>query len=259
MRCGTTTLWELLDRHEQVFLPRTKELHFFDDRDGGFAGGLATYATHFQSASPDAVCGEFSPSYMFVPGTAERIKRVLPKVRLIAILRDPVERAWSHYWFNVRAGREWLSFDKAIESEHKRLTNADQRRRNWFGYVAVGHYVEQLLEYEKLFSREQLLIVLFEDLSTDPEATMRGVFEHIGVDPIVDSRSQVPWRNRGQRPRWKKTHYLSAQARSWSNDRGALTRTLAPRDPRARVYDRINADVLEDALSGLPSGAIGSF
>ena len=220
-RCGTTTLWELLARHPRIFLPETKELHYFDDRDGSFAAGIDSYAAHFADAPDDAVCGESSPEYLYFPEAGDRIAEALPDARLIAILRDPVERAWSHYWFNVRRGREWLSFEEALDREPERIADrADAKSRPWYSYVDRGRYVEQLRRFETLFGREQLLVVLLDDLRADPAGTMETVFAHIELESDgVDTRI-VPERNRLVRPRSRRLHRLSSSASSWGRQAG---------------------------------------
>jgi hypothetical protein len=239
MRCGTTTLWELVGRHERVFLPARKELHFFDDRDGAFAQGPEAYAAFFADAPAGAVRGESSPSYLYVPGTAERIRAIVPDVRLIAILRDPVERAWSHYWFNVRRGREWLSFEKALDREDERTRSPkDLRWGPWFSYVGRGLYVEQLRRYESVFPREQLLVVLLDDLLRDPAAVMRTVFAHIALDAVELETEIVPERNQLRRPRSRRLHLIGSRAAQW----GRTGRTPAHRTARyaAALTRRLN-------------------
>src|SRR5207248_4768960 len=151
----------LLNTHERVFVPDCKELHFFDDRYGRFNYGPRWYAAHFENAPRDSICGEASPSYLFIPGTARRIHDLVPEAKLLAILRDPVARAWSHYWYNVSLGREILSFEKAIAREEDRTSGPDPQPR-WFSYLARGDYVAQLRRFASVFPRDQLCVVLFE-------------------------------------------------------------------------------------------------
>lgn len=227
MRCGTTTLWELLARHPRVYLPETKELHFFDDRDGALGQGLEAYAAHFATAPAGAVCGESSPSYLFVPGTAERIAAVLPDARLLAILRDPVARAWSQYWFNVRRGREWLRFEEAIEREEARTRRDDPRWQRWFAYVGRGRYAEQLRRYDAVFGREQLLVLFLDELLADPGATMARVFGHIGLDAAGIDTALVPARNQLVRPRWRALHRVSSRVGEWGGSGSSPAHGLA--------------------------------
>ncbi|MCC6222816.1 MAG: sulfotransferase [Thermoleophilia bacterium] len=227
MRCGTTTLWELLDRNDRIFVPATKELHFFDDRDGRFATGLEEYAQHFAGAPASSRCGESSPSYLFVPGTAERIHSVLPDVKLIAILRDPVARAWSHYWFNVRRGREHLGFEEALAREAERTSAPDSRAQRWFAYVGRGRYLEQLRRYEAVFARERLLVLLLDDLIGDPAGVVASALAHVGVDSGIAPTSIPPERNRALRPRSMRLHLLGVRAARWGAGRRPAEARLA--------------------------------
>jgi hypothetical protein len=221
MRCGTTTLWDLVGRHERVFQPSTKELHFFDDRDRAYARGSEWYAEWFADAPAGSVVGESSPSYLYVNGTAERIRATLPNVRLVAILRDPVERAWSHYWFSVRRGREWLGFEKALDREEERTRKSeDPRWGPWFSYVGRSLYLDQLRRYESVFPREQLLVVLLEDLLRDPSTVMSEVFAHLSLDSVEVQTQIVPERNRLQRPRSRRLHRVASRTAEWGQAGG---------------------------------------
>jgi hypothetical protein len=239
MRCGTTTLWDLLAQHPRIFVPATKELHFFDDREGAFGRGVEAYAAHFADAPPSSLCGESSPSYLFVPGTAERIKNTIPEARLLAILRDPVARAWSHYWFNVRRGREWLGFEKALDREGERTDAEDPRWQRWFAYVARGRYVEQLRRYEAVIPREQLCVVLLEELLADPTAIVSHVLAHIGLESDeMAADLQPPTRNRVLRPRSLPLHRASVRLSEWGAESSSPVRMLAQRT--SGLANRIN-------------------
>jgi hypothetical protein len=219
-RAGSTTLAEMLDRQPNVVVSDPKETHFFDNRDGMYDEGLEWYSRHFSNTPRDSVCGEFTPRYMFVNGVAERVREVVPDVRLIAILRDPVARAWSHYWFNVRRGWEPKSFEHALDAEEKRSAIAEWERVV-YGYEARGHYVEQLRHYEQVFSREQLCVVFLEELGAAPEETLQTVLGHLGLHgTAVDLGGAVPERNAGVRPRSRRLHVATTRMRRWSAGKG---------------------------------------
>jgi len=219
-RAGSTTLAEMLDRQPNVVVSEPKETHFFDNRDGMYDEGLEWYSRHFSETPADAVCGEFTPCYMFVNGVAERIREAVPDVRLVAILRDPVPRAWSHYWFNVRRGWEPKSFEHALDAEEERGAIGEWERVV-YGYEARGRYVEQLQHYERVFSPEQLCVVFLEDLKEAPEDTLGTVLGHLGVNgTTVDLGSGVAERNTGVRPRSRRLHVATTRARRWSEGKG---------------------------------------
>ena len=197
-KAGTTTLYDLLARHPQVAAAAMKEVHFFDLR---FSRGVDWYRAQFPMAyrvrgeyrGPGArlLTGEASPYYMLHPHAPRRIKALVPDVRMIALVRNPVERAYSHFHHESRAGREPLSFEEAIEREPERLAGERERmladeayssvsyRRN--SYLKRGLYAEQLEGLYKLFSSEQLLVVCSEELFKNPAKTYADVVSFLGL------------------------------------------------------------------------------
>ncbi|MBW2361409.1 MAG: sulfotransferase [Deltaproteobacteria bacterium] len=209
MRCGTTTLWGLLERHPEVHFPERKETHFFSSYAGGegalrlATGGLAAYGELFAGAAMGQRCGEATPSYLFDPEACERIHEALPDARLLVILRDPVARAWSHYWHQVRRGRESLGFEEALEAEPTRLASGDPATQVRFAYRARGRYVEGLERYASQFGREALCVVFLEELRRDPRPVLETLYAHIGIaaaGPDIDLA--LPHANRADFPRW---------------------------------------------------------
>jgi hypothetical protein len=208
MRCGTTTLWEMLDRHPQVWFPHEKELHYFDRR---MEMGEEWYANWFMR-SDHLVAGEATPDYLFCDGACEAIREAIPAAKLIAILRNPAKRAWSHYWHNVRRGRENLSFDKAIEFEAERIGAPDPVVRAHYAYVRRGHYVRRLRYFEEVFGRDSLCVVFLENLVADPGSTMLKVFSHLGLQPnCAVHLDSLPTRNRADYPRWPRFSTLTSR------------------------------------------------
>jgi hypothetical protein len=239
MRCGTTTLWDMLAQHPGIFMAEQKELHFFDNRDGFFDQGPAAYARHFASARPDQVRGESTPSYLFIEEACERIRALLPRVRLIAVLRDPVERARSHYWFSVRQGVEPLSIERALDAEPQRLKARRYENRIHHSYVARGRYAEQLQRYERAFGRDALCVIFLEELKADPRATLACVFRHIGVEPLETFESaSASEKNPGMHPRLRWLHCLARRLRDWSGAGRALHRRAARRF--CKIVDQFN-------------------
>lgn len=203
MRCGSTTLWEMLDRHPGIGFPNEKELHFFDDRDGRWSKGIEWYANQFKGIPPGLICGEATPDYLFHEGACERIAATVPGARLLVILRDPKERVWSHYWHNVRRGREPLTFEMALKAEESRLANPDPAIRSHFSYVERGHFVRRLRQYATLFGRDAIQVIFLEELKNDPETIMRQVCNHLGVQAVPELwEKMTPRRNQTDYPRW---------------------------------------------------------
>lgn len=170
----------------------TKEAHFFDWH---YELGINWYRERFAGAT-ERVVGESNPNYMYFDWVPPRLAEHLPDARLIAILRDPIDRAYSHYWHNRTRGAEQLSFAAAIDAEVERLADADARLRGHYGYVDRGRYMQQLAWVLEHFPQKSLHVVLFEDFKRDRLATVQSVYRFLGVDPDVTPRNIESEKNR---------------------------------------------------------------
>lgn len=184
-RCGTTSLFEYLCRHPSVCRPVEKELQFFTYR---FERGVAWYRCHFPTAA--AAAGrkvfEATPYYLLHDQAPARAGSVVPGARLVALLRNPTERAYSHYQHNVLRGTEPLTFEAALDAEAERLDRADDgtasvAHHKRHSYVTRGRYAEQLDRWLAFYPREQLLVLFSEDLYRDPGATYAQVLDFLGL------------------------------------------------------------------------------
>jgi hypothetical protein len=192
-RSGTTALHSYLRQNPAIFMPSAKEPNFFAfegetlrvtgpgaDFINNSVTDLTAYRALFADAPVGAILGEASPLYLYVPGTAERIKARVPQVRMIAILRNPVEQAFSHFLYATKLRIETEpDFARALTLEEERLAMGWQPL---FGYSRFPRYGEQLARYFAQFPREQFLIRTYEDLVGQPEALMRDILTHIGAD-----------------------------------------------------------------------------
>ena len=207
-RGGTTSLQQYLTAHPDVLEPKAaKASHYFD---ANFDKGWSWYVGHFplqhsmdaqRAAGRSVVVGEASPYYCFHPLALDRIAARLPDVRLIIVLRDPVERAWSHFAYETARGNEDLSFSDALDAEPARLAGAEERirrgevtdDRHWrlHGYLARGRYADQLDAVHARFDPEQLHVVVSEELFAEPLKVMNGVFSFLGVRPMDGGRFEA--------------------------------------------------------------------
>lgn len=186
-----------LRQHPRLFLPR-KELNFFAFANGGGRdrpvkrGSILSeekYLSLFHGVAPDLVLGESSPEYMINPAACPRIAAVLPGVRLVAILRNPIERAYSHYMMHRRDGDEpCFRFSDALDQQDARRSRRDTRGY----YVACGFYAAQLRPYFDHFPPEQIHVLLHDDLRAQYLPTLARVFEFLGVDPSFAPTDQGP-------------------------------------------------------------------
>lgn len=195
-RGGTTTLFRALQDHPQVLpmfpsVQAIKSPHYFDHH---FHRGEAWYRGHFPIRSDRArLTGESSPYYLFHPLAPRRVHDLVPDVRLIALLRDPVTRALSHYWDRVKNGIETLGFEEAIEAEEGRIggererllagETVDSPAHEHFSYLARGLYADQLASWFAFFPREQVLVLRSEDLYADPAAIHARTLDFLGLPP----------------------------------------------------------------------------
>lgn len=195
-KCGTTALHRYLSEHPQIYMSPTKELNFFalEGTDcsiykGDISGrqspnlinNLEEYKSFFEQALNEQIIGESSPLYMLHPSAAQNIKNHLPYAKLISILRNPVDRAYSDFLFNLGRGTEPItSFTEAIQAEPQRIR--DQYWYRWH-YKSRGFYFEQIQRYFKLFDSAQIKIILYEELQHNTSTVLKDIFRFLGVDP----------------------------------------------------------------------------
>jgi len=189
-KAGTTALYAYLRWHPGITGPSWKEVSFFDRH---WWRGPAWYRGQFPLRSGTRLVGEASPSYLFHPLAPERVRALVPDARLVALVRDPVARAYSHYQHEVALGREPLSFEDALAAESERTRGeeaslvADPKAfsRAWWDhtYVARGLYADQLERWLAIFPPEQLLVVRSEDLGERPAETYAEILAFLGAAP----------------------------------------------------------------------------
>jgi hypothetical protein len=189
-KCGTTFLYDLMSRHPYVELAAKKELHYFDiffEEEGidwyrrSFPGPRWKYGRRI-------ITGEATP-YLDNSRVPRRMAKVLPQARLIALLRDPVQRAYSDYQQVRRKGREPLAFEEAIEAEKRQK----KVRR---GYLARGVYVDHLLRWSRFFAEEQMLVLKSEDFFEHTQETLERVLEFLDLPRWEAEASEK--RNKGE-------------------------------------------------------------
>lgn len=177
-KAGTTSLARWLDDHPQAAVAPEKELNFFS-YDGLWSRGLDWYADQFAGLDAAVLC-DASPSYLPSRDAPARLAGAAPGARLIALLRDPIDRTYAHYWWLRNWGAEDRSFLDVVRAE---VTGEITP----LGCVDPSRYVEHLERYATHFPREQLLVLAFDDLSQDPAGTFRRVCDFAGIEPVVPS------------------------------------------------------------------------
>ena len=191
MKAGTTSLFNTLTLHPQIAEPVGKEIRYFDLH---YDRGERWYRAHFPLDRQGEVgrTGEASPSYLYDSYAPGRMRVFAPDSSLIVILRNPVERAYSHYQHSVRYGREQRTFEEAIEQEEEWIGAEEQRRlhdgsfigrrRIHHSYLARGRYLEQLQRWEAHFPQRQMLVLRSEDYSEQPAEVFSRTVAFLGLD-----------------------------------------------------------------------------
>jgi hypothetical protein len=244
-RAGTTSLHRYLVQHPGVrTMLRAKGIHFFDT---SYGRGLDWYASRFPTklyawyvARRHGLAlrtGEASPYYLFHPHVPRRVAEHLPRVKLIALLRDPVQRAYSHYQHEVARGFETLPFEAAIEAEADRLAGETERMlaeplynsfsHQHHSYLARGRYAEQLARWRSLFPDEQLLVLSSERFFREPAPTFRRVLDFLGLPAFT--------------PDAYEKHNAHDYRQMGAAVRGRLLEHF--REPNRRLYESLGEDL----------------
>jgi hypothetical protein len=187
MKGGTTSLYRYLRQHPEVFMPERKELNFFVDEYAGppidppeernWSRGITWYEHQFTGAESERAVGEASPNYSrhpTYPGVAERIAAVVPNVKLIYVMRNPIDRVLSHYLHDLSNGREQQPLHVALRRDDR--------------YLAPSRYAAQVEHYFRVFSPGQVLLLKSDDLLARRTETVRRVLDFIGVNGNVHLR-----------------------------------------------------------------------
>jgi hypothetical protein len=256
-KSGTTSLYHYLKQHPEVYMSPIKEPRFFalEGRDpASFQGpgdremigqtavtNLEDYQALFAGVSGEKAIGEATVTYLHDPEAASRIRHYVPEAKLIAVLRNPVERAYSAYLRKVLTGREPLGFSEALEEEEERIHN------NWHAmwhHKSRGFYHEQLSRYYELFDQDQIKVYLYEDLKEDPLGTTQSIFRFLGVDDTFVPDTSVKYDDVPGVPRSHALHTFVGKP-------NPLKSALKPFVPRG-LRRRISANLHKGNLKGAP-------
>jgi len=190
-RCGTTSLYNYLIQHPDIKPAIRKEIHFFDNN---YHKGIGWYHKHF-NYNKGKIVGEATPYYIFHPHAPYRIKNDFPKIKLIILLRNPIDRTFSHYNHEIEMGVETLTFLEAIKEEGKRLQYEEQKmlknenyysfNHQHFSYISRGIYVYQLEKWLNLFSKDQMKIFKSEEFFKNPKTVTSEIFKFLELDDFT--------------------------------------------------------------------------
>lgn len=246
-RGGTTSLYSYLAEHQSIGPASIKEIHFFDKK---YDRGLAWYRAHFPSLLQkyytehvrklDFITGEACPYYLVHPHAAQRIATVLPSVKLIVMLRNPVDRAYSQYCHEFKLGYETLSFEDAIAHEEERIKEEKEKllgdehyysyEHHHHSYLTRGIYVDQLPTWMSLFPKEQFLMIKSEDFYANPGMEFKRTlaFLNLPLSNLQEEEQQYEQLNSAVRTKLDETM------------RKQLVEYFRPHN--ARLYDYLGVD-----------------
>ncbi|MCB0195587.1 MAG: sulfotransferase domain-containing protein [Anaerolineae bacterium] len=192
-KSGTSALNKYLKVHPKLCIAKKKELHFFDD-ETIFAGRPVDYNRYHSFFSPrplQYLCGEATPNYMYWYNAPRRIWEYNPAMKLIIILRNPIDRAFSAWNMERFRKREFLSFQEAIRAESQRVKEVLPLQHRVYAYVDRGFYTEQLRRIWHYFPKEQTLFLKSEHLKNDPQTTLNQVCDFLGVTKMPDIKPHI--------------------------------------------------------------------
>ncbi|HIK32235.1 MAG TPA: sulfotransferase [Oscillatoriales cyanobacterium M59_W2019_021] len=234
---GTTSLYKYLQQHPQIFVPEKKELYFFAFEGEEHPDGVTRFEDYqalFQNTPEDKVIGEVSSVYLFRPKAPERIKKYVPNAKLIAILRNPTDRAFSSYLMHV-GDRHPSIFDP----QTGKLIEFAEIVRDRGYFIQIGFYYEQLKRYYDRFDPSQIKIYLYEDLVSDNEKLVRDMFRFVGVDetftPDTSQRHKV-----SGIPKNRMLHDLVMTQNPIRSFAASILRPILSDQTRDRIRNRIN-------------------
>jgi len=225
-RSGTTSLYEYLTQHPSVIPGVGKEVYFFDKK---YDQGINWYKSFFptkisksrleKKLKRNCITGEATPRYLYHPYTPKRVFDLIPNVKLIVLLRNPIDRAYSHYQMEVDHGHENLSFEEAIEKEESRVKHEIELMNNNENYYSVefyrksyltrGIYVTQLKNWFKFFPRNQFLIIKSEDFYSNTPYVYNTVLKFLEL------------------PEFKLQHYKQFKMRQYSSMTNKIRKKLS--------------------------------
>jgi hypothetical protein len=223
-----------LDEHPQVYTSPEKEPHFYsyvgEKRPHWGMEEVDNYTSLFQEASPEQHCVEASTWYLYSTTAAEQIRQYASDTKCIALLRQPVDRAYSSWSFRVQQGWETLSFEEAIAEEEKRI----EQGKPWdVHYLHAGLYFEQVRRFYSQLGRDQVRIFLFEDFRNDPEEVVRKVLSFLNLRPVEMGDTETV-HNPTRLPRSQVINYLRG-----TNSLRRIARQIFPKSIRGILRRRI--------------------
>ena len=169
-KSGTTSLYYYLSQHPEIYMTSVKETHYFSKN---FAKGESWYRSNFEGCTREPIIGEFSTTYMNYPSVPGRIAELIPQAILMFLLRNPIERAYSNYWFSVSIG---------AQAPDRSFSDVIRTQKGQQYYVNPGFYYDLLSGFLSYFDRKQIYILITEELKKEPVHQMMSCYKYLGID-----------------------------------------------------------------------------
>jgi hypothetical protein len=249
-KCATSTVAAWLGAHPQLFVAPGKELKYFD---ANHHRGLEWYRSLFAAAGPGRRAGEATPEYLLDDRALDRMRAEVPSARLVVLLREPVERLWSQYWFFRAMGVDVRRLERTLAAERR---HPDRTPRNVpIGYLRASRYGDRIAAVLDRFPRDQLLVEFYDDVRDRPDEVWLRLLRHLGVDD-APRPVDVPDEKVGRAPRfafaqWLTLHVLLGRVpeqtlrrfRRWNLRPGGYP--AIPLDLAQRLHDEFAPDLDE--------------
>ena len=236
-KSGTTAMYHYLRGHPDVFMPERKEAHYFgsDIRSPIFVNDLDDYLARFEDARDEQRVGEAAIWYLYSEKAAEEIKAFSPDAKIIAMLRNPVDMIYSYHSQRLYNGNEAIrSFEDALAAENDRREGRrlpeDPHPLHGLMYRQIPRYGEQLERYFKVFGRDNVRVIIFDDFKRDTAGAFRQTLEFLGVDPSYQTEFKVINPNRTVRSSFLRSFIYHPPA--WTH---RLATWLVPKPLRKRI------------------------
>ena len=195
-KAGTTSLYNYLIKHPAIAEPVTKEIHYFDYYYNKLP--LAWYKACFGNKKKWQIIGEATPEYLTNHYAAQRIHKLKPNMKIIILLRNPIDTSFSDWKMQVMKGNEYLNFHSAIKAEEERLRGEWSKvlrgeyseKYMMYAYLSRSYYYEYIKKYYEYFDKKQILIIKSEDLFNNPEVIMKEVYAFLN-QPYIQQEYQI--------------------------------------------------------------------
>lgn len=192
-KAGTTSLFNWIGQHPDVFAPPGMKDYEFFSRDDVFSQNLFSFSKAFSRHSNEKIILHGCTNYIyFSKKSSERISQTIPDARMLLVLRNPIDRAYSAYWDARKVAVETcLSFEDAIDLEQKRIEHGNFKEISSLTYISHGFYARQIEWYYKVFSKDKIKIILFDDIKNSPLDTIREIFYFLEIEENFQPNFQI--------------------------------------------------------------------